>query len=51
MRFMKHNFPKVSVRKLLAAGVGVVILSVVAIRRAHSQFGFASRRSWRDCSR
>ena len=40
MRFMKHNFPKVSLKKLLAAGVGVVILSVVAIRPAHSQFGF-----------
>jgi hypothetical protein len=39
MRFMKHNLPKVSLRKLLAAGVGVVILSVAAIRPAHSQFG------------
>ena len=43
MRFMKHNFPKVSLRKLLAAGVGVVILSVVAIRPAHSQFGIRHR--------
>ena len=40
MRLMKHNFPKVSLRKLLAAGAGVVILGVVAIRPAHPQFGF-----------
>ena len=40
MRLMKHKFPKVSLRKLLAAGAGVVILSVVAIRPAHPQFGF-----------
>ena len=40
MRLIKHNFSKVSLKKLLAAGVGVLILSVVAIRPAHSQFGF-----------
>jgi len=40
MSFMKHNFVKAPLTKLLAAGAGLVILSVVAIRPAHSQFGF-----------
>ena len=40
MRFMKHNVPTVSLGKVLVAGAGVVILGVVSIRPAHSQFGF-----------